>query len=136
MNTTPTTAKGTTMTARKPKGAPEKPLVTDEEYLDLLAIRLGAMHGFEADPVRVTAEQKNRARADVRNARKTRKVPAQIALNAAWNAYQEQLAKESEAKKSARPKRTRTPKEKVTEVPAPEVTPEVTETEQVAELVS
>lgn len=112
--------------ATRPRKTPERPLITDEEYLDLLAIRLGAMHGFEADPPTVTAEAKNLARKNVRDARKTRKVPVQIALNTAWNAHQEQLAKDAEAKKAARPKRSRKPKQ-LEEVPAPEVT--VTPTE-------
>lgn len=105
---------------RKPTNAPERPLVTDDEYLDLLAIRLAAMKGFEAGTV--SSEDKNYARAGVRNARKTRKVPTQVALNEAWNAYQTKLAADKEAAKAARPKRTRKPAGPVlTGVPAPEI---------------
>jgi len=111
---------------RTPKDAPLRPQITDSEYQDLLAIRLGAMHGFEKGTV--TAEQKNRARADVRNARKIRKNPEQAARNTAWNEYQAKLAAEKEAAAAARPKRVRKPATPtLTEVTAPEFT--VTETE-------
>jgi len=111
---------------RTPKNAPQRPTVTDDEYQDLLAIRLGAMHGFEANPPTVTAEAKNQARAAVRNARKVRKAEAQVIAD--WNEYQAKLAAEAEAKKAARPKRARKPAAaKVEPEQAPEVTPEVTE---------
>lgn len=117
---------------------PTKPLVTDAEYKELLAIRLEAMHGFEDGTV--DAETKNRARAAVRNARKVRKDPDQLALNDAWNAFQQAQAEAkqaaAEARKSARKPRAKKSAEPETEAPVQELedgeqdtVPEVAETE-------
>lgn len=118
------TAQATPRT-RKPrnqKDAPPQPRVTDAQYTELLAIRLAAMHGF--DDGTVDAATKNQARAAVRQARKVRKEDAEV--NATWNAYQEKLAAEKEAAKSARPKRSRAKK---ATVPATEPTAEATQTD-------
>jgi hypothetical protein len=63
----------TTTRTRKPK------VITDKQYLGLLATRLGAMKAYEADPTPENQVAKNIARAAVRMARKTRKAAAEAA---------------------------------------------------------
>jgi len=120
---------------RKSPNTPQRPTVTDSEYADLLAIRLGAMHGFEANPPTVSTEAKNQARAAVRNARKVRRAEETSGVLPAWRDHEAKLAKEAEAKKAARPKRTRKPAAaKAESEPTAEVTPTV-DTEPVLETV-
>ncbi len=100
--------------------APQTPTITDEQYQELLAIRLAAMKGFDAGTV--DAETKNKARAAVRKARTVRK--AEAAVITTWNAFQAEQeaakAKAAEEKKAARKPRTR----KAAAAPAPELVSE------------
>lgn len=96
-----------------------QPTVTDEQYKELLATRLAAMHGFAEGTV--DAETKNAARAAVRNARKVRKNEAEL-LEAHRQAELDKAAARSEAaKKAAATRKARKP------ATSAESVPEVTE---------
>jgi hypothetical protein len=114
------TAQATTRTRkpRTPKDAPQRPTVTDQEYLELLAIRLGAMKGFAKGTVDATT--KNLARAAVRKARIVRKDEAEVI--SAWNEWEAAEPARKEAEKAAKPRRTRT-KKPVTEASEPVTEP-------------
>jgi hypothetical protein len=95
------------------------PTVTDDQYKELLAIRLTAMHGFAEGTVDEATMKL--ARAAIRKARKVRKAEAEI-----LEAYREHLAKkaaEAEAAKATRTRkpRTRKPAEPRVETPEPVV---------------
>lgn len=53
--------------------------ISDEEYSEMLRVRLAAKHGFEAGTV--SEEEYNQARAVVRNARKVRKAEGAVVEN-------------------------------------------------------
>lgn len=107
------------------------PTVTDEQYKELLAIRLTAMHGFEAG--KVDEATMKLARAAVRRARKVRKAEE---ASGVLPAYRDHLVKQAEAKSEAAKKAAATRKSRrTTKVepkaetePAPEVTPAENET--------
>lgn len=64
--------------------------VSDEEYSELLRIRLAAKHGFEAETV--TEDEYNEARAAVRRARKVRRQEGAVVEN-----YRQQSATQHNA---------------------------------------
>lgn len=64
--------------------------VSDEEYSELLRVRLAAKHGFEAETV--TEEEYNEARAAVRRARKIRRQEGAVVEN-----YRQQSAPQHNA---------------------------------------
>lgn len=111
----------TTRKPRTPKDAPQRPTVTDEQYKELLAIRLMAMHGFESGDV--DAATKNLARKGVRDARKVRSAQEKSGVLPAWRSYQEAQA----ALKVAKPRKPRATKKSATPVvttPEPVTEPE------------
>lgn len=83
------------------------PTVTDEQYQELLSIRLAAMHGF-ADGTVDEATMKT-ARAAIRKARKVRRTEEG---NGVLPAYREHLAKQAAEKEAAAKARTRKPRVK------------------------
>lgn len=105
------------------------PTVTDEQYKELLAIRLTAMHGFEAGEVDEATMKL--ARAAVRKARKVRKAEE---ANGVLPAYRDHLVKQAEAKseaakKAAATRRSRKAQPKTDPQPPADVNPVENETE-------
>lgn len=117
MTTTQHPEKGSTMTRTRKTTEVTIPTVTDEQYLDLLAIRLGAMKGFAATPQTVDEETKNKARAAVRNARKVRKNEAAILV-----AYRQHLDAQAQARSDAAKKAASTRRSRKSTKPTAEVT--------------
>ena len=64
--------------------------VTDEEYSELLKVRLAAKHAYEAE--KITLEEYNATRAAVRRARKVRKTEGAVVEN-----YRQQSAPQHNA---------------------------------------
>lgn len=109
------------------------PTVTDEQYKELLAIRLTAMHGF-ADGTVDEATMKL-ARSAIRKARKVRKSESEI-----LEAYRQHLIAQAEARSAAAKKAASTRKSRkqpttpVTEPVNENETEVVPETESPAEV--
>lgn len=61
---------------------PRVKVITDKQYLGMLATRLATGKAYEADPTPENQTAKNVARAAVRMARKTRKAAAEKAMQA------------------------------------------------------
>lgn len=80
--------------ARKQQTQVQTPTVSDEQYQEMLAIRLAAMKGFEAGTV--DEDTMKAARAVVRKARKIRKAEAAI-LEATRQAAEDKKAARSAA---------------------------------------
>lgn len=84
------------------------PTVTDEQYKELLSIRLAAMHGF-ADGT-VDEATKNQARTAVRKARKVRHLEEENGVLPDYREYQAKQVAEAEAKKATRTRKPRVKK--------------------------
>lgn len=109
----------------------QNPTVTDEQYKELLAIRLTAMHGF--DKGEVDEATMKLARAAVRKARKVRKAEEASGVLPAYRQHLLDLetARSEAAKKAAATRKSRRTQPKADTTP--EVTPVENETEPVTE---
>jgi hypothetical protein len=85
--------------ARNQKTQVQQPTVSDEQYKELLDIRLIAMKGFEAGTV--DEQTMKAARAAVRKARKVRKAEAAILEAARQSEAQKAEARKAAAQKAA-----------------------------------
>lgn len=96
------------------------PTVTDEQYQELLSIRLAAMHGF-ADGT-VDEPTMKAARAAVRKARKIRRTEEGNGVLPTYREHLQKLAAEKEAAAKARTRKPRAKKQTVTQS-APDTEP-------------
>lgn len=97
------------------------PTITDEQYKELLAIRLTAMHGF-ADGT-VDEQTMKAARAAIRKARKIRRNEEGSGVLPAYREHLQKLADEKEAAAKARTRKPRVKKEQPVTQPAEPVEP-------------